>query len=80
MDGWAGASNSHPHPMPNPVPHTQTQRACKALVFPLFNLCVTEQRTDGPTDKASDRVASPRLKKGKEAIWAGAVKPKTAKP
>ena len=61
-DGWAGASNHHPHP--NPLPTLKhTQKVSKTLVFALFNwITMTDQRTDGRTDKGSYGVACPQLK------------------
>ena len=48
------------------VPHSHTQNASKTLIFELFDSCSqTDGRTDGPTDKASYRVACPQLKTGK---------------
>ena len=45
-DGWAGASNSHPHPHPHPT-HKNTQKLSTMLIFPLFDLIIMDQRTDG---------------------------------
>ena len=63
-DGWAGASNPQLHRMP-PPPTYITKIAPKTLVFH-FSTCAlrTDGRTDGPTDKASYRVACPQLKIG----------------
>ena len=54
-DGWAGASNPHPYPNPQPT-HKHTQKVSKTLVFPLFDSWVTDQRTDGPTDRPMDQL------------------------
>ena len=52
-DGWAGASNPHSHPMP---PHQHTyQKKSKTLIFPLFDSCVMDGRTDRRTDRWTDR-------------------------
>ena len=59
-NGWAGASNPHPHPNPH------TQNISETLVFPLFDLIITNGQTDGWADrwmdKASYRVTCPQLK------------------
>ena len=63
-DGWAGVANPHPQPTPHPIPtpsQTPAQKASKTLVLPLLDSC---SRTNGPTDKASFRAASPQLKRG----------------
>ena len=62
-DGWAGTSN--PHPLPNPPPKLKRiQKVSKTLIF--NSITMTDQWTDGQTDKASYRVASPRLK---TSVW-----------
>ena len=65
-DRWAGAAN--PLSTPNTLSNTDTYtKSFKMLVFPLFDSCSptdrrTDRPTDGRTDKASYRVARPRLK------------------
>ena len=54
IHGQAGASN--PNPTPNP-PHSS-----RAIIILLFDPIIMDGLTNGPTDKASYRVASPRLK------------------
>ena len=66
-DVWAGAANPihTQHPLPT---QTHTQKASNTLVLPLFNSCPRmDQRTNGPTDKASYRVAYPTLNRRKES-------------
>ena len=57
-DGWAGAST--------PQPTSNTQTYTKSIENAPFQLDhhdgPTDRRTDGPTDKASYRVARPQLK------------------
>ena len=80
-DGWAGAAKPHPHPTPHPTPlptQTHTQKASKTLVSHFSTRAHgptdrrtdgwTHQQTDGPTDKASYRVAYPQLKR-KESVF-----------
>ena len=59
---------------------TNTRKASKTLVFPLFDLCSrtngpTDRWTDGRTDKATYRVACPQLKNAvkaqKQHLWLG---------
>ena len=54
IHGQAGAFN--PNPTPNP-PHSS-----RAIIILLFDPIIMDGLTNGPTDKASYRVASPRLK------------------
>ena len=64
VDGWAGAANSHPHPTFT-QPSFQHRYIHKKLLKRSsyhFSTCV-HGRTDGPTDKASYRVACPQLKR-----------------
>ena len=58
-DGWAGASSPHPHPMP--PKNTCTQKQSKMFVFPLFDSCVTDQRTDRRTDGPTDGRTKPLI-------------------
>ena len=58
-DGWAGASNPHPHP--DTHPHTNIHNKYQNSCFSAFRLD-HYGLTDGPTDKASYRVACQQLK------------------
>ena len=49
-------------PGTRPISVADGWAGAEMLVFPLFYSSVTDQPTDGRTDKASYRVASPRLK------------------
>ena len=50
-------------PDTRPIPVADGWAGAETLVFPLFDSCSpTDGRTDGRTDKASYRVARPRLK------------------
>ena len=67
--GGQGHTAYKPHPYP-PYAHSQTQTssaaASKMCVFALFNLIITDQWTNRPTDLwtdiASYRVTCPKLK------------------
>ena len=60
-DGWAGASN--PPPTPILTPHTQTcTKSIQTLVILLFDSTITDERTDGRTNKVSYGVACLQLK------------------
>ena len=55
-DEWAGAAN--------PLPNTDTfTKSFQNTRFPTFRLPLMDQQTDRWTDKASYRVACPRLKR-----------------
>ena len=60
--GWVGRGNQPPS-TPQPTPTLKhTQNVSKMLVFPLYNSVRLWPPTYGRTDKASYRIACPRLK------------------
>ena len=76
-DGWAGVFNPHPHPNHSPNPpltHSPTNKTnCSTLNTRFLRFqcerdisSVTDRQTNGPTDKASYRVACPQLKTDQE--------------
>ena len=49
-------------PCPPPTTNSLTEKTSKTLVIQFFDSWVTDQLTDRPTDKASDRIPCPQLK------------------
>ena len=61
VDGRAGASTSHPQPA---LPPQYTHQCILNARFPTFRLVFMDQRTNGPTNRRTDKatLACPQLK------------------